>query len=340
MSFGTKLRLTLKKFFQESGDTLQLSGSTEVYKGGKISIESGATFTLKDNAGVNKVLFSDAQGSGKWEILPEITSIKKTVIQNSHGFSVGDYIGWGNDQYSKAIADNTYDGEFVGFVSDVVDTNTFVVTQAGFMSGFTGLETNYTYYLSDITAGVITTGKTEALGHIIKPALIATSPIEGWVLPYVGSYVIDTGETITFTGSVVQSGSTVMLVGDVMNPSGSSYYGTDENGVQGWHELPDPIIDVTAVTGTYNATVDDDMVAVSTAGGGATVNLPTADLYEGYRVYIKDYDGNAGANPIIVDATSGYNIDGSQSGSIDTNYGSVELIYVGSNSWSVVAFVN
>ena len=338
MGFGTKLRLTLKKFFQESGDTLQLSGSTNIY--GNLNIESGATFTLKDNAGVNKVLFSDVQGNSKWEYLPEITNIKKTVTQNLHGFSVGDYIGWSNNQYSKAIADNTYDGEFVGFVSNIVDTNTFVVTQAGFMSGFTGLDANYTYYLSDVTAGDITTGKTTVIGHIIKPTLVATSPTEGWVLPYVGSYVIDTGDTITFTGSVVQSGSTVMLVGDVMNPSGNSYYGTDENGVRGWHELPDPIIDVTAVTGTYEATIDDDMVVVSTTNSGATVNLPTNDLYEGYRIYIKDYDGNAGVNPIIVDATTGYDIDGSQSGSINTSYGSVELIYVGNNKWSVVSIVN
>ncbi len=338
MSFTTKLRLGFKKFIQGSTDVLNLSGTTNVY--GDLNVLSGGSFTLKDgNEAIGKILYSDVSGKTSWGDLPEIEKVEKTITQTSHGFQVGDFIGWSNGQYSKAIADGTYDGEFVGFVNEVVDTNTFKLTQSGFMSGFTGLVTDETYYLSDVTAGEIISAKTETVGHIVKPALIATDTTSGWVLPYIGSYVVETGDSTTYTGSVYQSGTTVTLVNDENNPSGSSYYGTDENGNKGWHELPDPTIDVTAVTGTYNATVDDDMITVDSSSS-STINLPTTGLENGKRLYIKDYNGNAGTNPITVDAGSGYEIDGDQSGQINTDYGSVELIYIGNNKWSVVAFIN
>jgi hypothetical protein len=342
MSFTTLLRLNNKKFKQGSSDNLNLSGGT--YIDGTLQVNTGGTFTFKDgNEAIDKVLLSsDINGKAKWGNLPEVSSIRKTIIQSAHGFQKGDYIGWGNDEYSKAIADNSYDGEFIGFVSDVINSNEFELTQAGYMSGFTNLETNNTYYLSDQTSGLIVTGKTEVVGHIIKPTMVAISATEGWVLPYIGSYVIETGDTITFTGSVIQSGSTVTLVGDVLNPSDGYYYGTDENGNKGWHVLPDPTIAVTAVTSNYNATVSDGIVVVdtSTASSNITVNLPTNDLEDGYRIFVKDGGGDASTYNIIVDAGSGNDIDGEQSGSIDTDFGSVELIYIGSNSWSVVSFTN
>jgi len=339
MSFRTKLFLTNKKFTQESTDNLNLSGNT--YIDGALQINSGGTFTLKDgNESINKILYSDINGKGVWGSLPEIERVEKTIVQTSHGFQVGDFIGWSNGQYSKAIADSTYDGEFIGFVSKVTDVNTFTLTQSGFMTGFTGLVGDSTYYLSDVTAGEIMSAKTEVVGHIVKPVLIATDVVSGWVLPYIGSYVVETGDTFTFTGSVYQSGTTITLVNDELNPSGNSYYGTDENGVKGWHELPDPTIDVATVTGSYNVTLDDDMIAVDTSGGVATINLPTTGLEAGKKYYIKDSVGNAYYNPITVDAGSGFDIDGDQSGIINTNYGSVELIYIGNNKWNVVSFTN
>ena len=46
--------------------------------------------------------------------------IVKEISQASHGFVVGDFVGWSGGTYNKAIADGNYDGEFIGLVSTAV----------------------------------------------------------------------------------------------------------------------------------------------------------------------------------------------------------------------------
>jgi hypothetical protein len=135
-------------------------------------------------------------------------NIKKEVSQSSHGFSVQDFIGWSGGTYNKAIADGTYDGEFIGLVTEVPDVNTFCVTQAGYVTGLTSLVASTTYFLSETTAGLLTdtapTGDTE----IAKAILVADSTTTGWVLPYPGA-VISTGGTGGGSVSALDNGLTL-----------------------------------------------------------------------------------------------------------------------------------
>ena len=119
--------------------------------------------------------------------------ITKSITQISHGFVINDVIGWSGGTYNKAIANGKYNGEVLGLVTKV-SGNTFDLTQAGYITGLTGLVTNTTYFLSDTTAGLLITGKTRTLGHIVRAVLVSDSSVSGWVLPYPG-YIFITGGT-------------------------------------------------------------------------------------------------------------------------------------------------
>lgn len=57
---GTKIILNSVNVEQINTDILSLSGATNI--NGSLIIESGATLTVKDNAGVGKILISDSNG--------------------------------------------------------------------------------------------------------------------------------------------------------------------------------------------------------------------------------------------------------------------------------------
>ena len=147
-------------------------------------------------------LYIDASGSLSTGVVGGSAAsgerIVKEVSQASHGFSVGEFIGWSGGTYTKAIADGSYDGEFIGLVNEVPDTGTFSVTQAGYVSGLTSLVQNTTYYLSSTVEGQITATEPTGNTEINKAVLIADSTTSGWVLPYAG-FVISTGGTSSGT---------------------------------------------------------------------------------------------------------------------------------------------
>ena len=198
MAIDTKPNLNSGKFEQCAEDIMNLSGCTQIY--GNLDIESGATLSICGGAGAGKVLVSNATGVATWQELdiPTLSgdAIKKEISQSSHGFSVQDIIGFSGGTYNKPIADGTYDGEVMGIVSNIPNINTFEFTQAGYISGLTGLVQSTTYFLSDSTAGLLTSVEPTDDTHISKAMLLADSTTSGWVLPYAG-YVITTGDTVS-----------------------------------------------------------------------------------------------------------------------------------------------
>ena len=211
MAIDTKPNLTDGKFEQFSGETLSLSGNTGIF--GYLIIKSGATLSILPSHGVGKVLTSDSTGKATWQIAAVSSSgenVTKQICQISHGFNVKDVIGWSGGTYNKAIANGLYDGEVLGIVSKCYNANCFDLTQSGYITGLTGLTTSTTYFLSDVTAGLLTSIEPTGNTHISKSVLIANSSTSGWVLPYAG-YVITSGASAGGTwGSItgVLSGQT------------------------------------------------------------------------------------------------------------------------------------
>lgn len=66
MAIDTKPNLSSDKFEQFGNEILNLSGCTQIF--GQLHIESGATFLMLSNHGVGKILTSDANGIGTWQI--------------------------------------------------------------------------------------------------------------------------------------------------------------------------------------------------------------------------------------------------------------------------------
>ena len=97
---------------------------------------------------------------------------------------------------------------------------------------------------------------------------------------------------------------------------------------------PGPVspVSVTTVTTTpYNVLFSDYMLAVDVEGP-ASIILPIAPI--GTVFIVKDIDGDALTNPITI-AGLGATIDGAPSALINTDYGSITLIFNGTE-WNVV----
>lgn len=129
-------------------------------------------------------------------------NISKDVEQTSHGFAVGDVVGYSGSTYVKALADDTFQGETFGLVTQVEDSNNFRVTFAGYVTTLSGatLQANTLYYLSDEFLGELTTSEPIELGHFSKPILYTTTTNEGLVLNYRAN-LLSTGSTVTGSGS-------------------------------------------------------------------------------------------------------------------------------------------
>lgn len=155
--------------------------------------------------------------------------LAKTISMPTHGFNIGDVIGWSSLAYNKAIADGTYNGEILGVVSKCIDANTFELTQSGYIDGLSGLQVNKTYFLSDVTAGLMTTTEPSIFGHISKAVLIADSTSSGWVLPYAG-YVVGSGGTGGVNSKVIDQVGHGFAVNDVVGWSGGTYNKAIANG--------------------------------------------------------------------------------------------------------------
>ena len=145
-------------------------------------------------------------------------NVTNEITQASHGFAINDFIGWSGGTYNLAIADGTYDGEFIGIVTASADTNTFSVTQSGYVTGLTsGFVANTIYFLSETTAGLLTSTEPTGDGEISKAAFIAETTTGGWVLPYAGA-VISTGATSISTANngLTDNSGIVQLGGDLV----------------------------------------------------------------------------------------------------------------------------
>lgn len=131
--------------------------------------------------------------SGSWVekidlvIESELTDAKRstarTITQSSHGFAVGDVLRLsGSATYAKAQANSASNAAVVGVVSTVVDTNNFVLTTQGLVTGLSGLTANTAYYLSPSSAGALTATEPSTATQVSKLVLYADTTTSGYVV--------------------------------------------------------------------------------------------------------------------------------------------------------------
>lgn len=179
------------------------SGNTLLLK----SLIAGDNVTIND--GGDSITISST-GSGGTTTGGSGENVTKTINKAAHGFTLKDVIGFSGGTYNKVLADGNYDGEIIGIVTDVINTDSFKLTQSGYVTGLTTLSASTTYFVSPTVAGALTPNAPSTYGQLVRPIFIANSTTTGWVLPYPG-YVLTppvtggTGGTEIFTEDITVS---------------------------------------------------------------------------------------------------------------------------------------
>lgn len=88
--------------------------------------------------------------------------------------------------YVKAKADTAANAEVDGIVTSVADANNFTITLIGYCTGLSGLSAGVTFFLSDITAGALTSTEPTTYGAVSKPLLLADSTTSGYFFNWRG----------------------------------------------------------------------------------------------------------------------------------------------------------
>jgi hypothetical protein len=157
--------------------------------------QSGATLNqVPVWNGIQWVAQNQSGGSGSSGEATELS-----VTQSSHGFSVGNVLKKTGAAYALAQANTAANAEVVGIVSAVADANTFTLLTGGYIDTLTGLTANTTYFLSEATAGILTTTEPATTGSVSKPLLNSVSTTAG---------VFTNMRGITITGAAAPIAST------------------------------------------------------------------------------------------------------------------------------------
>jgi hypothetical protein len=101
------------------------------------------------------------------------SSLTNNIAQTAHAFTVGQPLYWNGSAYALAKADSPNTAEVQGIVTTVTDANNFVLTTTGKATGLSGLTPGEVYWLSEATAGLLTTTQPTAVGSVSKPVLVA-----------------------------------------------------------------------------------------------------------------------------------------------------------------------
>jgi hypothetical protein len=148
---------------------------------------------------------------------------------------------------------------------------------------------------------------------------------------------ISISTTLNLSNSVISSSNTNAITGaGTLNYSNLSFTGTSSL-INTTTQVPlvasnDAVKVVTPGAYPYTTTPQDGLIKVDTSS--ARTITPLASPTTGQRHIIKDSVGSAAANNITI-TPSGKNIDGAASSTININYGSVTIIYDGSQ-WLIV----
>ena len=121
------------------------------------------------------------------------TSLNDIISQPSHGFAIGDILGYDGSAWFLAQADTDATSEVYGIVSSVTDQNTFTLTTSGYVAGLTGLIPGGTYFLSESLPGSMSLIEPTTPGQISKPIFLAMSTNSGLFVEMRGELISSGG---------------------------------------------------------------------------------------------------------------------------------------------------
>lgn len=231
-SFTTRPNLSNLQFRQVPNSELDLNGKTKILPGGQIRVVYDDETNQRGRiilegppesfSSLDPFIRANEDGELYKEYI-DLENFSTTIYQENHGFLVGDVVGFedetdGSGVYTKAIADGTYPGEPLGFVTEIINDDTFVLVQTGFVvfnidsshpnEYLLNLTPGKVYYLSKTNEGKIVINSPTEIGAIRKAMFLPVKDFvsgdtnRGWVLPYPPINIVGhlRGETITGNG--------------------------------------------------------------------------------------------------------------------------------------------
>lgn len=169
--------------------------------------------TLVSGTNIKTVNGNSLLGSGDLVISSGSSdAVVVSVAQTGHGFAVGDVIRMTTtaNTYTKAQADSAANAEVVGIVSTVTDANNFIYTTHGKMTtGVPAVAAGTVLYLSETTAGLLTSTEPSTNGEISKPlAIVTENGVSMEVFNFRGA-VVSTPTTYTFSTGLTDTAGTI-----------------------------------------------------------------------------------------------------------------------------------
>lgn len=218
-----------------------------------------------------------------WQDAPAIDSdsLKRTVTQSGHGFSVGQVVYLNSSTYTLAIGTSAAAAEVVGMVTSVVDVNNFELTEYGYVTGLSGLTAGVVNYLSTTVAGALQSSAPTGVGEVEKPLLIADSTTSGYFVNMRGNIITaNAGVPAASQAEMETASSTTTYV----SPGRQQYH---PGHPKAWIRYTETT--TTAIVSSYNVT------SVTDGGTGiTTVTFTTSFSNTNYAfVATSQYDTNS-----------------------------------------------
>ena len=165
--------------------------------------------------------------------------VYKQFTQITHGFSVGDVLGYDGIEFVKVNTTTAATIEPLGIVTKVVDGDTFNLTFSGLIDtvGITDISGNTisggtVYYLSN-TSGKVSPNKPTSFTELSKPMLVGLSGSTGVVLQYRGIYeTITSGGTVSYTEFTGYTATTQAFLDTTVTGATNIGFFTGQTGIQ------------------------------------------------------------------------------------------------------------
>jgi len=161
----------------------------------------------------------EAYVQGSWKnMVTDNSSSTITVTQAAHGLSVGNVLRFDGVDYVLAQADSAANAEVAGMINEVVNANTFTLTQNGEVSGLTGLTAGDLLYLDPVTPGALTSVQPVS-PNVIAPLMIATTTTVGlfFANTSAGTMSVQDSASIAVTGGTATGLTSLGTAGNGMD---------------------------------------------------------------------------------------------------------------------------
>lgn len=102
-------------------------------------------------------------------------AITESVLQASHGFTVGTLVRFNGSVWVRSQADQDDNSDVYGIVTLVSNASSFTITTSGLVTVLSGLTSSVPYYLDPAVPGGFTQTPPDVAGYVSKPILLSIS---------------------------------------------------------------------------------------------------------------------------------------------------------------------